>query len=275
MKTLQPVQNSPALWNIPPLRPEDHKYTRGHVLILGGEEMTGAARLAALAAQRCGSGLVTIAATPKTWPVYATLMLSVIVGKATANQWQMLLADDRIHAVLIGPGAGVNARTRNALRAAARANKPLILDADALTLLATDSKLRADLQHTAKILTPHEGEYTRLATALKLDVTANKPTRATALAKALNAVIVFKGSDTIITDGIHSCVTHPPAWLATGGTGDVLAGMIAALVGQGMGLYEAASAAVWLHASAANTLGRGMIAEDIIAAIPGILRTLQ
>jgi NAD(P)H-hydrate epimerase len=268
-------ENAPSCWHIPPLVRSDNKYTRGHVLILGGAQMTGAARLAALAAQRAGAGLVTIAATPASWPIYAASMLSVITRACDAKQWGNLVADDRINPILIGPGAGANARTRNAVLSAAKAGKQLILDADALTLLAGDAALRKAIMRTPKIITPHEGEYGRLAMALKLDVTAEKPLRAAALAKALNAVVVLKGSETIIADAIGNLlVTHAPAWLATGGTGDVLAGIIAALAGQGMEPFEAAAAGVWLHAKAAHSFGPGMIAEDIIGAIPEKLRAL-
>ena len=276
MKKLSKVkENAPRQWQIPPLRREDNKYTRGYVLILGGEELTGASRLAALAAQRAGAGLVTIAATPKSWPVYAASMLSVMARSTTQAQWVKLVADVRINPVLIGPGAGVNARTKQAMLAAAKAGKILVLDADALTLLANDAALRKAVQATPKILTPHAGEYLRLAKALKLDTAEDATTSARALAQALHAVVVLKGSNTIVADGARATITHPPAWLATGGTGDVLAGIIAALIGQGMSLFDAANAGVWLHAEAARQHGAGMIAEDVVASIPTILRTLK
>lgn len=266
--------NSPKLWGIPPLKPEDNKYSRGHVLVYGGAEMTGAARLAALAAQRAGAGLVTIAALPKVWPLYAASMLSVIARPCSVAQWEKLVADIRINPVLIGPGAGANDRTAAAMLAAAKAGKTLILDADALPLLANDKALRKKLAGCPMICTPHEGEYTRLAKALKLTASADKPARAVELAKAIDAIIVLKGSDTIVADSKgRTVITHPPVWLATGGTGDVLAGVIAALVGQGMALFDAACAGVWLHANAAQSFGPGMIAEDIIMALPAALRS--
>jgi NAD(P)H-hydrate repair Nnr-like enzyme with NAD(P)H-hydrate dehydratase domain len=158
-------------------------------------------------------------------------------------------------------------RTKSAILAAVKAGKQLVLDADALTMLANDAGLRKAVMHAPKILTPHEGEYARLAKALKLDEHAEKSMRAVALAKTLHAVVVLKGSDTFIANAHGKLlVTHPPAWLATGGTGDVLAGIIAALVGQGMELFDAASAGVWLQT--AMQFGQGMIAEDIIAALP-------
>jgi NAD(P)H-hydrate epimerase len=268
-------ENAPSAWHIPPLCARDNKYTRGHVLVLGGSEMTGAAKLAALAAQRSGAGLVSIATTASAWPAYASAMLSVMVHRADAKAWDAIVSDTRITAVLIGPAAGLNARTKAAMRAAANAHKKLILDADALTLLASDAALRKIMQPMAKIITPHEGEYARLANALKLDISADKPTRARALAQALNAVVVLKGSDTLVSDGAQVLINYPPAWLATGGTGDVLAGIIAALVGQGMPLFDAAAAGVWLHSDAARKHGRGMIAEDVIGSIAVVLRSLD
>ena len=269
-------ENGPGCWRIPPLVATDSKYTRGHVLVLGGEAMTGAARLAALAAQRAGAGLVTIAATKASWPIYAASMLSVIARACTAAEWQALVKDERIDPVLIGPGAGMDARTKISILTSAKTGKQLVLDADALTLLAKDGALRKAVLGAPKILTPHEGEYARLAKALKLDVKAEKSARAAALANTLHAVVVLKGSDTYIAapDG-RLLVSHPPAWLATGGTGDVLAGIIAALVGQGMELFEAAGAGVWLHTEAARGFGPGMIAEDLIAALPATLQDLS
>lgn len=268
-------ENAPSQWRIPPLCSTDNKYTRGHVIILGGAVMTGAARLAALAAARAGAGLVTIATTRDTWPIYATSLLGVIVRPCDAKAWAALIADDHAHVVLIGPGAGVNTRTKRAILAAVKAKKPLVLDADAVTLLAEDAALRKALVNVPKILTPHEGEYARLAKAFKLSMTLCKDELAVQLAMKLNAVILLKGARTLISDGTRVLVTHPPAWLATAGTGDVLAGMIAALVGQGMDCFDAAAAGAWVHAQAAQLHGRGMIAEDVIGSVAEVLRGLE
>lgn len=273
-KPIKVKENSPKLWSIPPLLPTDSKYTRGHVAILGGKEMTGASRLAALAAQRAGAGLVTIAATSESWPIYAASMMSVIARSLDGAGWKKLVNDARLCAVLVGPGVGLNARTKTALRAAAQSGKPLVLDADALTLIANDALLRKALMASPKILTPHAGEYAWLGKALKLSPTLEKPALALALAQQLKAVVVLKGSDTVVSDGERLTVTHPPAWLATAGTGDVLAGIIAACVAQGMPLFDAANAGVWLHAEAARPHGHGMIAEDVVASIPEILLPL-
>lgn len=274
-KTTKVKENAPGAWKIPPLQPTDNKYTRGHLVILGGEVMTGAAKLSALAAQRAGAGLVTIAATPKSWPIYASSTLSIIAKPCTSKDWKTLMADARVKAILLGPGSGVNARTKNALLSAAESGKTLVLDADALTILASDATLRRAMMDAPKILTPHEGEYTRLAKAIKSSATLDKPALATRLAKAYGAVVVLKGAETIIADAQGKLrATHPPAWLATAGTGDVLSGIIAALVAQGMKLFDAAAAGVWLHAQAAREHGAGMIAEDLIASVPKIVRKL-
>lgn len=268
-------ENASNDWMIPPLCAEDSKYTRGHVVVLGGDEMTGAAKLSALAAQRAGAGLVTIAASPQSWPIYAASMMSVMTRAVNARQWSLLLADPHINAVVIGPGAGVNARTAQAMRAGVGSGKPLILDADALTLMAQNAPLRAAMMNAPKILTPHAGECARLMKALRIAALTEQATVVCTLAKRLNAVVVLKGSETLVSDGVRVYVTHPPHWLATAGTGDVLAGIIAALVGQGMTLLDAANAGVWIHAKAARRHGRGMIAEDVIATIPAVLQKCQ
>lgn len=264
--------NSPALWKIPPLRPDDHKYTRGHVLVYGGVVMTGAARLSALAALRIGAGMVTLAADRQAWPIYAESLLSVVTRPLDGPQdWETLMQDERVRVVLIGPGAGLEEMTRHAIRAAAGAGKKLLLDADALTLLAQDVTLRDALHGRDVILTPHEGEYARLASALGLP-DADKTSRAQALADALEVTVLLKGPTTIIADNTHVVANdHAPEWLATAGSGDVLAGMIAGLWAQGMRAFDAACAGAWLHGEAAYGLSRGMIAEDLLGKIPDIL----
>ncbi len=268
------TDNSAALWTIPELARDGHKYTRGHVLVLGGEIMTGASRLAAIAALRMGAGLVTLAAAEKVWSIYAASLLSVIARPLTGlRDWQKLLEDERINTVLIGPGAGVNDFTAEAILAASDTRKTLLLDADALTLMAQDGRLCGP-RAAHLIVTPHEGEYALLAKALKLDRSKDKVDRARDLASALSVVVVLKGAETVIADAAGKAVVNrnAPPTLATGGTGDVLAGMIAGLVAQGMGAFDAACAATYVHGEAANHLGHGLIAEDLLGAIPEVLR---
>lgn len=266
--------NDPSRWTLPHLHADDHKYTRGHALILGGAVMTGAARLAALAAQRAGAGLVTILAPAEAWPIYATSMLSVITRPLVHGAWDAMMRDARVTTVLAGPGAGINDTLRESILAALEAKKKLVLDADAITLLARDASLRGRLADT--ILTPHEGEYRALASALRLDTAADKPTRAKALAERLGAVVLLKGADTCIAAPDGSCVHNDngPAWLATGGTGDLLAGIITGLVAQGIPLFDAAYAGAWIHGAAAQAFGPGMIAEDLLIEIPATLQSI-
>lgn len=271
--TIAIQRNHPSLWQIPPLLPDDHKYTRGHVLLLGGASMTGAARLAALAAQRVGAGLVTLAAPPSAWPVYATALMSVITHKLTKDAGFGWLLDQRkVNVVLLGPGTDP-LEVRGRLTAAIKRSKPLVLDAGALTLLAHAPALREKLRDVPFILLPHEGEYRALAQAIGLDTAADKPERALALAQALGGVVLLKGADTYIAapDGRVLLQETQAPWLATGGTGDVLAGIVAGLVAQGMGMFEAAASAAWLHSEAAQAFGAGMVAEDLIAVLPEAL----
>jgi hydroxyethylthiazole kinase-like uncharacterized protein yjeF len=270
--TLQ--ESLPADWKIPPLAVNDHKYSRGHVLVYGGAVLTGASRLAALAALRAGAGLVTLAAPEMVWPIYAASLLSVITRPLRGEQdWQLLLQDPRIDVVILGPGAEADARLAQAIVAALVADKKLLLDADALTLLARDASLRAALKGHAVILTPHEGEYDKLAAALRLDRMLDKPARAAVLAQTLGVTVLLKGAESVIADAAGNIRVnrHAPPWLATAGTGDVLAGIIAGLWAQGMSVFDAASAAAWLHGEAAARLTRGMIAEDLLAEIPAVL----
>lgn len=264
--------NDPSLWKIPPLQPQDHKYTRGHVLVYGGAVMTGASRLSALAALRIGAGMVTLAAPEKAWPIYAESLLSVITRPLKTHQdWQALVRDERIRVVIIGPGAGSDDTAKQAIIAASEAYKELVLDADAITLLAQDASLREAIKGKNVILTPHEGEYAKLAKTLGL-VSRNRESAAQELALALGVTVVLKGAQTIIANQTHTIVNdHAPAWLATAGTGDVLAGMIAGLWAQGMSAFDAACAGTWLHGEAAYKLSRGMIAEDLLNKIPEVI----
>ncbi|HBJ83996.1 MAG TPA: NAD(P)H-hydrate dehydratase [Verrucomicrobiales bacterium] len=265
---METTLNRPALWTLPALNAADHKYTRGHAVLLGGGEFTGAARLAAIAAQRAGAGLVTVMAPEIAWPIYATSLLSALTRPYTDAAWNESMNDDRVTAVLVGPGAGVNATASHCIATAQATEKPLVLDADALTLLAQEPTLRTTLTHA--VLTPHEGEYAKLARAYDLDVSAEKSARALALAKASDAVVVLKGADTYIASPEGKVVHHHSAtpWLATAGTGDVLAGLITGLLAQGMPSFEACCAGAWLHTQAAQAFGHGMVAEDLLAAIP-------
>ncbi len=258
-----------------------HKYTRGHALVAGGAVMTGAARLAARAAARIGAGLVTVAAPPAAFPVYAAALTGVIVQPAAdIEAFRGLLADRRRNSALFGPGAGTSAATREMTLAILEAGKHAVLDADALSVFADDPQtlfaaLRGPETPTA-VLTPHEGEFARLF-AKELGRAGSKLERARRAAEVSGAVVVLKGSDTVIAapDGRAAINEAAPATLATAGSGDVLAGLAVGLLAQGMPAFEAAAAAVWLHADAARRTGPGLVAEDLLEAMPPALAALK
>ena len=269
-------ENGPALWSAryPWRRPDSHKYHFGHALILGGAVMTGAGRLAARAALRVGAGLVTVACTRETLPIYALSAPSVITAPVeTEADYQALLADRRKNAVLLGPGNGVGPQTRGRALAALGAGKAVVLDADALTSFeARPSDLFKAIEGDC-VLTPHEGEFGRLFA----DRDGDKLARARAAAALSGAVVLLKGADSVIAapDGRAAINANAPPELATAGTGDVLAGLIVGLLAQGMTSFDAACAAAWLHGETGAALGPGLIAEDLPEALPGILRRLR
>ncbi len=280
-KTLQPqcFENAPGIWQdaLPLLQPTGNKYNRGHALVWGGWPTTGAARLAARAAARIGAGLTTVAVPEAALAVYASTLTSVMVRAADDTEaLQELLDDPRFSGLLIGPGAGVNADTRARVLAVLKAGRPAVLDADALSCFADDPSLLFLAITGPCVLTPHEGEFRRLFGG-SVPATADKLARARAAARASGAVLVLKGSDTVIAapDGYAVVNANAPATLATGGSGDVLAGMVLGLLTQGMDAFLAAAAATWLHGEAANLFGPGLLAEDLPDLLPCVLAALQ
>ncbi|MGH7036709.1 MAG: NAD(P)H-hydrate dehydratase [Stellaceae bacterium] len=269
------AENDPLWWRdlLPQPARAGHKYSRGHALVVGGAVMTGAARLAAPAALRTGAGLVTVAAPQAVFAVYAAALLGVIVHPiAGIGDFRALLADPRRNAALIGPGAGVSGETREMALAMLHAGKRCVLDADALTAFADDpAALFAATQGAPCVMTPHEGEFARL-----FDPAGSKPERARRAARQSGAVILLKGADTVIAapDGRVAINTNAPPDLATAGSGDVLSGIVLGLLAQGMDPFAAAAAAAWMHGAAAARCGRGLIAEDLPAALPAVWRTL-
>jgi NAD(P)H-hydrate epimerase len=267
--------NGPELWldTYPWPRAEDHKYGRGHAVVAGGAEMTGAARLAARAAQRIGAGLVTVASPPSALSIYAAALAGVLVRPVSnAQEFAALLADERKNAVLIGPGAGVNRVTRDVALATLAAKRRTVLDADAVSVFAGDAESLFGATAAAPcVLTPHEGEFQRV-----FGDDGDKLSRTRDAARRCGAVVLLKGNDTVIAapDGRAAINHNAPPTLATGGTGDVLAGFVLGLLAQGMAPFEAACAAAWLHGEAATSFGPGLIAEDLPETLPQVLRRL-
>ena len=234
--------------DLPPLDPEGHKYSRGLVHCLAGQ-MPGAISLAASAAARTGAGYVRVSTS---LPIAG--LPSSIVQTGGAD-----LQDDRIGCILVGPGLG---DVPQVLTLALTAPRPIVIDADGIGLVGEPQRLHG---HDT-ILTPHEGEFRKLFG----EIEGSKPERALEAARRSQSVIVYKGPDTLVAapDGRLGFAPPAPAWLATAGTGDVLAGVIAAIRARGFEAFEAACAAVWLHGRAAEQAGPGMIADDLVEAIP-------
>lgn len=276
METAFNIQiNTPALWvkNLPTLTQESNKYSRGYAVIYGGYPITGAARLAALASARVGAGITTILVPEIALPIYASALLSIMAKPFKSLAEMASLADDkRISAFLIGPGAGLNQQTREAVQTLLSKNKPTVLDADAITIFENDmGTLKSAIKNTC-VLTPHEGEFKRLFT-----LTENRIESVAYAAQTINAVVLLKGHQTIIAspDGKIVINQHAPATLATAGSGDVLAGMITSLIAQDMPAFEATCAAVWVHAEAASQFGFGLIADDLPTMLTGVLKNLH
>ncbi|MSO53616.1 MAG: NAD(P)H-hydrate dehydratase [Rhodospirillales bacterium] len=272
--------NGPRLWldQFPVPRLDGHKYARGHAVIVGGAEMTGAARLAARGARRAGAGIVTIAAPPAQLAIYAVDSPGALVTTiADAPAFADVVADRRRNAILVGPGAGISQRTRALTRVALETGRACVLDADALTVFADNPQSLLSSIVGPCVLLPHEGEFARLfARVPGIDHVADKLTRARQAAVASRAVVLLKGADTVIAapDGRAAINDNAPPWLATGGSGDVLAGFVVALLAQGMDAFAATAAATWLHGAAATAFGPGLIAEDLPEALPGVLLRL-
>jgi hydroxyethylthiazole kinase-like uncharacterized protein yjeF len=277
--------NEPQLWRgvYPRPRPNGHKYSRGHaVVVSGGLSTTGAARLAARGALRAGAGLVTIASPREALSVNAAASLAVMVrpvdGPAELAEF---LSDRRRNVVALGPGGGVGPEMREQVRAALASNAAVVLDADALTSFADELPALvsaiSERGATGVVLTPHEGEFMRLFSAISDNNEVNsKVEKARLAAGSSGAIVLFKGADTVVAapDGRAAIAANAPATLSTAGAGDVLTGIIAGLLAQGMPAFEAACAAVWLHGEAAASFGPGLISEDLPDELPRVYRRL-
>jgi hydroxyethylthiazole kinase-like uncharacterized protein yjeF len=284
-------ENARALWqpDFPVPAVDTHKYRRGHVGVFsGGPSATGAARLSALAAARAGAGAVTVLSPANALQVNAAHLTSIMLRKVgdTADL-DAYLDEKRPSAFVLGPGFGVGEKARNFTLAVlgdgqGRENgvEGLVLDADGITSFR-DAPASLFITAGAKnapalVMTPHEGEFSRLFSSLASDETLSKLDKARKAAQRSHAVIVYKGADTVIAapDGRAAINANGAPWLATAGSGDVLAGLIAGLLAQGMPAFEASCAAVWLHAEAGRRFGPGLIAEDLPLALLPVLREL-
>jgi hydroxyethylthiazole kinase-like uncharacterized protein yjeF len=248
--------NLPGLWRIPALHAESHKYTRGHVTVVGGATMTGAARLAAEAARRAGAGMVTIAARGA-GAVYRCGEPGLLVNEADIAT---LLQDERRKVWVCGPGLGPE-EARAVLPALLAAKRLVVGDADVFSAFSGDP----DALRGAAVLTPHAGEFARVFGAPAHD----RLSAAREAASRTGAVVLLKGADTIIAapDGKAAINLSAPPWLATAGAGDVLSGIIGGLLAQGMPAWEAAAAGAYLHGRAAAVAGPGLVVEDLLPAL--------
>ncbi|WP_394689635.1 NAD(P)H-hydrate dehydratase [Hoeflea sp.] len=259
--------------HLPTMSTQQHKYSRGHLVVFSGPLISGgAARLAAMAGLHAGAGLVSLATPPGAVMAQATHLTAVMqrsIGDAeTLLKW---LEDGRLTGFVLGPGFGDIEKARTYCALLAQSGRPVVLDADGLTAFAggVDELGKLFGGGVRLMVTPHEGEFRRLFPGLAGDKGLSKIDRARAAAQMLNAVVVYKGPDTVIAapDGRAAVNSDAPSWLATAGSGDVLAGIAGSLLGQGMPVFEAGCASVALHAEAGARAGKALTAEDLVGAI--------
>jgi ADP-dependent NAD(P)H-hydrate dehydratase / NAD(P)H-hydrate epimerase len=278
-------ENVPGLWrgSFPVPRIDGHKYARGHAVVVSGDmAATGAARLAARGALRAGAGLATVASPRDALTINAAALTAVMVRAIdTSAEFADLMADRRLNACVIGPGAGVGQQTRDFVLTALSARPALVLDADALTSFAgAPGRLFEAIKTTdfpQVVLTPHEGEFPRLFSDMSdKNPLRSKLERVRIAAERSGAVVLLKGPDTVVAspDGRAAIAANAPPWLATAGSGDVLSGMIGGLLAQGVPAYEAACIGVWMHGEAGSEAGPGLIAEDLPEVLPAVFRRL-
>lgn len=258
--------NSPELWEAALRWPDasDHKHARGRLAVVsGGMAHTGAARLAAQAGLRVGAGLVTLMCPPGALPVVAASVTAVMCS-AFEGEDELAAANQKADAVVIGPAAGVSQETRANVEALARDGRRLVLDADGLTVFAGEADALKAALAAECVLTPHVGEFERLFPGL-LNGSSNRIEAARTAAVRSGAVVLLKGPDTVVAapDGRAIVNTHASPFLATAGSGDVLAGVIGGLMAQGLSAFDAASAGAWMHGDAGMRAGPGTTAEDL------------
>lgn len=279
-------ENLPALWAaaLPSPSINTHKYARGHVSVFSGPPTaTGAARLSALAAARAGAGAVTVLSPPAALQVNAAHLTSVMVRRVErVSEVAEFVGERKVRAAVLGPGFGDFDRLRETALAVldtAAAPFTLVLDADAFSAFKDAPAslfISAGASKARLVLTPHEGEFARLFSDIARDGALSKVEKARKAAVRAHAVVVLKGPDTVVADPDGAAVinSNGSPWLATAGSGDVLAGIVAGLAAQGMIAFDAACAAVWIHAEAGSRFGPGLIAEDLPGVVPEVLKEL-
>ncbi|KAB0676688.1 NAD(P)H-hydrate dehydratase [Aureimonas leprariae] len=284
LDTIRPTAfaNEPSLWREAFAAPAHagHKYDRGHAVVFsGGATRTGAGRMSATAALRIGAGLVTVFSPASALLVNAAHLTAVMLQRCEDQaELEEHLQDTRLNAFVIGPGFGIGEKARVFVLSLLAAGRHVVIDADAISSFKDDvGSLFAAVRSSggSAVLTPHAGEFARLFRDIA-DGDGSKLDKARAAAERSGAVVVDKGSDTVVAapDGRAAINATGTPYLATAGSGDVLAGMIAGLLSQKLPAFDAACAAVWLHGRAAEGFGPGLIAEDLPSLIPGVMAGL-
>lgn len=269
---MQTVLNQPSLWQalMPAPAPDAHKYDRGHAVIIGAAAMTGATRLAAETCALAGAGVTSVIAPRAAAAVYRSTLPAHIIVEDQPADIAAPFFDARRNVIVLGPGFGRSAD--EALRwFTVRQTQHMVLDADGLNALARATDRMGQLR-AGDVLTPHEGEFGRLFNG----VGGDKTNRVLEAARKAGCVVLLKGASTVISDGARIVEnTHATPWLATAGTGDVLAGLIGSLVAQGMPGFDAACAAAWIHGEAGRRCGPYLVASDLAPVIRDVLRVLH
>lgn len=268
-----------------------HKYSHGHALIMsGGPGRGGAARLAARGALRIGAGVVTLGCRPAALQENAAQLDAIMLRPVgSSDALGEALQDVRINALCLGPGMGTDHKAKELLFSVLKEAEPraTVLDADALTILSDQPDLFAAL-HEKCVLTPHAGEFARLfpdiaeklAASVTKEAACSKAEATRDAAVRAGCVVLFKGADTVVATpegGVSINSAHhkrSAPWLATAGSGDVLAGFITGLLARGFQPMQAAETGAWLHVECALKFGPGLIAEDLPEQLPAVFRTL-
>lgn len=266
-----------------------HKYGHGHAFVLsGGAGAGGAARLAARAALRVGAGLVTLGVPPAAEPENAAQLNAIMLTRVfTAASLESRLGDPRLNALCVGPGLSQGSAEAELLKVCLKTGRPIVIDAGGISVMAEHRDLRA-IAHAACVLTPHDGEFARtfpdlgekLSTPPDSGPAFSRVDAARTAAARTGCIVLLKGPDTVIADPAGRCSVHSAAygreagWLATAGSGDVLAGLITGLMARGLPPFESARMGAWLHVEAARAFGPGLIAEDLPEMLPQVFRAL-